>query len=69
MFHKELHKTVGAFALKGTTYIDIDKILIALKAKNAGKVINVNGNLTIISKPHGYLQIMTKTPVKFRKNQ
>ena len=42
MFHKELYKTVGAFALKGTTYyIDIDKILIALKAKNAGKVINV----------------------------
>ena len=38
MFHKELCKTVGAFALKGTTYIDIDKKLIELKAKNAGKV-------------------------------
>ena len=44
MFHKELYKTVGAFALKGTHYYiykDIDKILIALKAEKAGKVINV----------------------------
>ena len=24
MFHKELFKTIGAFALKGTTYIYID---------------------------------------------
>ena len=37
MFHKELYKTIGAFALKGTTYIDIDKILIALKAKKCWK--------------------------------
>ena len=37
MFHKELYKTLGAFALKGNT----DKILKALKAKNAGKVKNV----------------------------
>ena len=26
-------------------------------------------NLRIISKPHAYLQTMTKTPVKFRKNR
>ena len=37
MFHKELYKTVGAYYI----YIDIDKILIALMVKNAGKVINV----------------------------
>ena len=69
MFHKELYKTVGAFALKGITYIsiDIDKILIALNAKNAGVVYDKN-KLRIISKPHAYLQTMTKTPVKFRKN-
>ena len=28
-----------------------------------------NNNLRIISKPHAYLQIMTKASVKFRKNQ
>ena len=39
MFHIEFYKTVGPFALKGTTYIDIDKILIALMAKNARKVM------------------------------
>ena len=56
-------------------YIDIDKKLIALKAKNAEKMINVNLsllydkiNLRIISKPHAYLQTKTKTQVKFRKN-
>ena len=50
MFHKELYKTVEAFALKGITYIsiDIDKILIALNAKNAGKVINVKLRLHMI---------------------
>ena len=50
MFNKELYKTVGAFALERTTYIyiDIDKILIALKAKNAGKVINVKLKFYII---------------------
>ena len=26
-------------------------------------------NLKIISKPHAYLQPMTKTPMKFQKNQ
>ena len=26
-------------------------------------------NLRIISKPHAYLQTMSKTPVKFQKNQ
>ena len=47
-----------------------------MKAKNAGKVINVKPrfynfdkiNLIFLSKPHAYLQVMTKTPVKFRKN-
>ena len=35
MFHKELFKTVGAFALKRFyLYIDINKILIALKVEN-----------------------------------
>ena len=33
MFHIELYKTVRAFALKGTTYIDIDKVLVALEAE------------------------------------
>ena len=28
-----------------------------------------NYNLRIISKPHALLQTMTKTPVKFQKNQ
>ena len=37
MFHKVLYKTLGAFALKGTTYIETLMILIALKGKNAGK--------------------------------
>ena len=32
-----------------------------------GKVIK--NNLRIISKPHAYLQTMSKTPVKFQKNQ
>ena len=46
-----------------------------MKAKNAGKVINVKLrfymkiNLRIISKPHAYLQTMTKSPVKFGKNR
>ena len=35
------------FVRSALIYIDIDKILIALKAKNAGKVIKVN--LRIIS--------------------
>ena len=83
MFHNVLYKTVGAIALNGIwqlhdpkyIYIDIDKILIALKAKNAAKVINVKlriiwlNNLRIISKLHAYLLTMTKTPVKFRKNR
>ena len=52
---------------------DIDKILIALKAKNAGKIkAEVLYNkiiLRYISKPHAYFQTMTKTQVKFRKNR
>ena len=48
MFHKELYKTVVAFALKGLIYIDIDKLLIALKAENAGKVINVKLRFYVI---------------------
>ena len=31
--------------------------------------MTVNNNLRIISKPHAYLQIMTKTSVKFQKNR
>ena len=34
---------------------------------NCGKV--TKSNLRIISKPHARLQTMTKTPVKFQKNQ
>ena len=49
MYHEELYKTVGAFALKGTTYyVDTDKILIALKAKKAGKVINIKLRIDMI---------------------
>ena len=34
MFHKELHKTAGVFAVtRYYLYIDIDKTLIALKAE------------------------------------
>ena len=29
----------------------------------------IKSNLRIISKPHAYLQTMSKTPVKFQKNQ
>ena len=35
-------------------------------SSNCGKSEN---NLSIIFKPHARLQIMTKTPVKFQKNQ
>ena len=28
-YHQELYKTVGAFALRGTTYIDNEKIFLA----------------------------------------
>ena len=37
------------------------------KVQLAEKVIK--NNLRIISKPHAYLQTMSKTPVKFQKNQ
>ena len=43
---------------------------------NATKMAKINfkkkvtkNNLRIISKPHAYLQTMTKTPVKFQKNR
>ena len=49
-------------------YIDIDKILIALKVEKA-EVLYDKINLRIISKQHAYLQTMTKTHVKFRKNR
>ena len=29
----------------------------------------INNNLSIISKPNAYVQIMSNTPVKFQKNQ
>ena len=48
MFHKVLYKTVGAFALKGTTYIKTLMILIALKGKMLEKVINVKLRFYII---------------------
>ena len=35
---------------------------------NLRKKVTKN-NLRIISKPHAYLQNMTKTPVKFQKNR
>ena len=35
---------------------------------NLRKKVTKN-NLRIISKPHAYLQTMTKTPVKFQKNR
>ena len=51
-------------------------ILIALKGENAGKcdkckaeVLYDTINLRLISKPHAYLQTVTKTPVKFPKNR
>ena len=37
-------------------YLDVDKILIALKAKNAGKVINVKLRVYMIKKFENYTQ-------------
>ena len=44
-----------------------EETLPGKKNKIAEKVIK--NNLRIISKPHAYLQTMSKTPVKFQKNQ
>ena len=58
MFHKELYETVVAFPLKGTTYISfyIDNILIALKAKHTGKVINVKLRIILYKFSEDYIQ-------------
>ena len=61
MFQKDLLKTVQEAA--HTRYplsIHFDSIW----AKKVTKI-----NLRIISKPHAHLQTMTKTPVKFQKDQ
>ena len=42
LFHKELYKNCRSICTQmNCIYRDIDKILIALKAKNAGKGINI----------------------------
>ena len=68
-FWKNRHKTVGGVA--HTRY----PLFILFDRKNAEKMTKFNlwkkvikKNLRTISKPHAYLQTMTKTSVKFRKN-
>ena len=69
-FQRHRHKTVGGVAL--TIY----PLSIHFDSKNAKKNdLSSNcgksdkNNLRIISKPPAYLQTMTKTSVKFRKNR
>ena len=68
-FRKNRYKTVGGVApirYSLSIYIVIDN------ARNMAK-FNLRksdkNNMRIISKPHTYLQTMTKAPVKFQKNR
>ena len=68
-FQKNQHKTVGGVA--HTRY----PIFNHLNGKIVCKMTEFNlrksdkNNLRIISKPHAYVQTMSKTPVKFQKNR
>ena len=68
-FQKNWYKTVGGVA--PTRY----PLAIYIAIDNAQKMAKLNlrkkrkkNNLRIISKPHAYLQTITKTPVRFQKN-
>ena len=66
-FQKNRYKTVGGVA--PTMYL----LSIHIVIDNVPKMAKFNlrkkrQKMRIISKPHVYLQTMTKTPVKFQKN-
>ena len=68
-FQRNQHKTVGELRTHGTHYLFT---LIVKTPKNglvqtAEKV--AKNNLRVISKPHAYLQTMTKTSEKFQMNR
>ena len=66
-FQKDCHKTVGGVAHKRYSVPTIYTLFWKMTlVQNAEKVTKIN--LRIISKPHAYLQTMTKTPVEFQKD-
>ena len=69
-FQKNRYKTVGGDAHTKyplSTHFDSNNARKMAKFNLRKKVIK--NNLKIISKPHAYVQTMSKTPVKFQKNR
>ena len=66
-FHKNQNETVGGVGHTRYIHFQCQNDRKKTKFKLRTKVIKIN--LSIISKPHAYLQSLVKTSVKFQKNQ